>query len=153
MGCHFLFQRIFLTQGSNPRVLRLLHWQAVSFPLAPPGKPIHGFRLTHTLGPQHPSELTKSSGELLWGQKAIAISIQGIKHILQVLQAEGQLLMESLKTMQAAMVNTAHHGGLPGGGGTFHPQLRKARSQILKLYDPSPLNIGNPPSLRYLLIC
>ena len=37
MGCHFLLQGIFLTQGSN---LRLLHWQADSLPLAPPGKPI-----------------------------------------------------------------------------------------------------------------
>ena len=29
----------FLTQGSNPRVLHLLHWQAGSLPLVPPGKP------------------------------------------------------------------------------------------------------------------
>ena len=36
MGCHFLLQRIFPTQGSN---LCLLHWQADSLPLAPPGKP------------------------------------------------------------------------------------------------------------------
>ena len=27
MGCHFLLQEIFLTQGSNPCVLHLLHWQ------------------------------------------------------------------------------------------------------------------------------
>ena len=152
VGCHFLLQRIFLTQGSNLHLLCLLHWQAVSMPLAPPGKPLYGFRLTRTLGPQHPSELTKSSGELLWGQEAVAISIQGIKHILQVLQAEGQLLMESLKTMQTATVNTAHHRGLPGGGGAFHPQPTKARSWILKLHLPS-LNIRTPPSLGYLLIC
>ena len=35
--CHFLLQRIFLTQGSNTRLLHLLHWQAGSLPLAPPG--------------------------------------------------------------------------------------------------------------------
>ena len=29
----------FPTQGSNPCLLGLLHWQAGSFPLAPPGKP------------------------------------------------------------------------------------------------------------------
>ena len=68
------------------------------------------------------------------------------------LQAEGQLLMESLKTMQTATVNTAHHRGLPGGGGAFHPQPTKARSWILKLHLPS-LNIRTPPSLGYLLIC
>ena len=32
---------IFLTQGSNPRLLCLLHWQVDSLPLAPPGKPCH----------------------------------------------------------------------------------------------------------------
>ena len=30
---------IFLTQGSNPHLLCLLHWQADSLPLVPPGKP------------------------------------------------------------------------------------------------------------------
>ena len=39
VGCHALFQGIFLTQGSNPRLLCLLPWQAGSLPLAPPGKP------------------------------------------------------------------------------------------------------------------
>ena len=38
MDCHALLQGIFLTQGSNPRLLRLLHWQAGSLPLAPSGK-------------------------------------------------------------------------------------------------------------------
>ena len=39
LGCHALLQGIFPTQGSNPRLLCLLHWQVVSSPLAPPGKP------------------------------------------------------------------------------------------------------------------
>ena len=38
MGCHFLLQEIFLTQGSNPRLLHLLHWQVDSLPLSSPGK-------------------------------------------------------------------------------------------------------------------
>ena len=33
VGCHFLLQGIFLTQGSNPHLLCLLHWQADSLPL------------------------------------------------------------------------------------------------------------------------
>ena len=37
MGCHFLLQEIFLTQGSNSR---LLHWQMDSLPLERPGKSI-----------------------------------------------------------------------------------------------------------------
>ena len=36
MGCHFLLQRIFPTQGSNPR---LLHWQADSLTLSHQGNP------------------------------------------------------------------------------------------------------------------
>ena len=38
VGCHFLLQRIFPTQGLNPG---LLHWQAGSSPTALAGKPIH----------------------------------------------------------------------------------------------------------------
>ena len=39
VGCHAFLQGIFLTQGSNPCLLYLLHWQAGSLPLAPHGKP------------------------------------------------------------------------------------------------------------------
>ena len=39
VGCHILLQGIFPTQESNLRLLCLLHWQAGSLPLAPPGKP------------------------------------------------------------------------------------------------------------------
>ena len=34
-GCHFVLQRIFPAQGSNPHELCFLHWQAGSLPLAP----------------------------------------------------------------------------------------------------------------------
>ena len=37
VGCHFLLQGIFPTQGLNPCLLCILHWQADSLPLAPPG--------------------------------------------------------------------------------------------------------------------
>ena len=37
VGCHALLQGIFLTQGLNLCLLRLLHWH--SLPLVPPGKP------------------------------------------------------------------------------------------------------------------
>ena len=30
-GCHFLLQGIFPTQGSNPHILYLLHWQVIFF--------------------------------------------------------------------------------------------------------------------------
>ena len=40
-GCRALLQGIFLTQGSSPGLLYLLHWQKGSLPLARPGKPTH----------------------------------------------------------------------------------------------------------------
>ena len=39
VGCHALLQGIFQTQGWNPHLLCLLHWQAGSLSLAPPWKP------------------------------------------------------------------------------------------------------------------
>ena len=41
MGCHFLLQRIFPTQGSNLHLLHVLHWQADSLA---PGKPLFASR-------------------------------------------------------------------------------------------------------------
>ena len=45
VGCHDLLQGMFLTHGSNQCFLCLLHWQAGSLPLVPPGKPIYLFPL------------------------------------------------------------------------------------------------------------
>ena len=39
VGCHALLQAIFPTQGLNPHLLYLLHWQVGSLTLVPPGKP------------------------------------------------------------------------------------------------------------------
>ena len=38
--CRVFFQGIFPTQGSNPHLLGLLHWQGGSLPPAPPGKQV-----------------------------------------------------------------------------------------------------------------
>ena len=40
LDCHFLFQGIFPTQGSNLCLLHLLHWQADSLPLSHLGIPM-----------------------------------------------------------------------------------------------------------------
>ena len=39
VSCHTILQEIFPTQWSNLHLLCLLHWQAGSLPLVPPGKP------------------------------------------------------------------------------------------------------------------
>ena len=38
VGCHSLLQGIFPTQGSNPLLFSLLHWQASSLPAEAQGK-------------------------------------------------------------------------------------------------------------------
>ena len=43
MGCHTLLPGTFSTQGSNPQLLCLLHWQAGSLPLVLPGEPSSTF--------------------------------------------------------------------------------------------------------------
>ena len=45
MGCHDLLRGIFPTQGSNPNLLCLLHWQVDSL-LAPPGRPFKPWFMT-----------------------------------------------------------------------------------------------------------
>ena len=44
VGCQFLLRQIFLTQGSNPSLLSLLHWQADSLPTTPSRKPVKALR-------------------------------------------------------------------------------------------------------------
>ena len=46
VGCHALLQGIFQTQGLNSPLFCLLHWQAGSLPLPPPGKQPLGWTLT-----------------------------------------------------------------------------------------------------------
>ena len=41
MGYYAPLQGIVPTQGSNPRLLCLLNWQAGSLPVEPPGKPMY----------------------------------------------------------------------------------------------------------------
>ena len=44
VGCHFLLQRVFVVQGSNPC---LLHWQVGSLPLSHQGSPCESPVVTH----------------------------------------------------------------------------------------------------------
>ena len=47
VGCHSLLQGIFLTQGSNLHLLRLLHWQADSLPLSHLGSPWNQYSIVN----------------------------------------------------------------------------------------------------------
>ena len=49
VGCHFLLQGIFLTQGLNPCLLHLLHWQENSSPLSHLGSPTLKYKGRHLM--------------------------------------------------------------------------------------------------------
>ena len=74
MSCHFLLQGIFLTQGLNPRLLSLLHWQVGFSPLAPPGKPFSGLTVEGSLSvkltSQDTSKLLLPSSFSSWAKDA-----------------------------------------------------------------------------------
>ena len=52
VGCQALLQGIFPTQGMNPHLLCLLHWQVGSLPLALPGKSRGGIQFNRILSAQ-----------------------------------------------------------------------------------------------------
>ena len=64
VGCHFLLQGIFLTQGLNPSLLHVLHLQADSLPLEPPGQPIY-FLVVYIDNTDDPSQSGQISVYLL----------------------------------------------------------------------------------------
>ena len=49
-GCRALLQGLFCTQGLNPCILQLLHWQEGSSLLTPPGKPLIQYSLCERRG-------------------------------------------------------------------------------------------------------
>ena len=51
MGCHFLLQGIFPTQGLNLHLLHLQHWQADSLPLSLLGSPY--YTLIYYISPRY----------------------------------------------------------------------------------------------------
>ena len=124
MGCHFLFQGIFLTQGSNSSLLSLLHWQADSLPLAPPGKPpSHNYLYVYMylLPPVPPSRLPShlehglittvlelSTGLDLISDKTKPLLLSGQCHMLALLQGPGKSVPPSLTSQHLPAVVVDH---------------------------------------------
>ena len=89
MGWHALLQRIFPTQESNPCLFRLLHWQAGSLPLVPPGKPPAKRTFPKPCfphnGPSIPSQLlplvAKTLKKLLQGRRRASLVAKTVKNL------------------------------------------------------------------------
>ena len=64
VSCYALLQGIFPTQESNLHLLCLLHWQAGSLLLVPPGKPQEEERATHASIPVLEIPWTEEPGVL-----------------------------------------------------------------------------------------
>ena len=79
LGCHFVLQGIFPTQGLNPCFLHLLHWQADSLPLSHLGIPMHslGEHLMKASTFQITNEEPEENWVLLLGQVLDGASLEG----------------------------------------------------------------------------
>ena len=71
VGCHFLLQGISPTQGSNPRLLYLLHCQADSVPLCHLGSPVTNRR---TKRQDKMLAVTSATGKILLGTRTVMFS-------------------------------------------------------------------------------
>ena len=86
-GVHFLFQDIFLTQGSNLHPLSLLHWQVNSLALALPGKPCYAYNRILFANKERWSADTRYNTDESWNHYSK----------WQKLDSEGQMSCDSLK--------------------------------------------------------
>ena len=66
VGCHFLLQGIFPTQGLNPGLLHVLHGHLGSLPLVPLGKPLSHVRHIHILCNPIPEHFSPGNAESLF---------------------------------------------------------------------------------------
>ena len=75
VGCHFLLQGIFLTQGSNLCLLCPLHRQAYSLPLALPGEPSRVLIVTKKSGGNYKASVIFSKGTLIISTEVVPVKL------------------------------------------------------------------------------
>ena len=148
---HFLFQGIFPTQGSNPCPLCLLHWQAGSPTLVPPGKPnvqvkcpSHAlFRNSGKLAPVVCTCLPSTLSEFLhWTEGAFPWWSPECAH------AWGEESTHHWRHFQAGCVDTSET--IPQTQ-SLHTQLHPLSSQSLTL-DPVDLPLFHIPIISHLWV-
>ena len=88
MGCCFLLQKIFLTQGWNLHLLHLLHWQVDSLPLPHLGSPNS---LNPTMGNQHVCIIKKKF-------RGTSLVVQWVRLHLPMQGVRAPSLVEELRT-------------------------------------------------------
>ena len=129
VGCHFLLQAIFSTQGLN---LHLLHWQADSLQLSHQGSPEHRGEFLKIL-------LVKSSclfgicGELGGSQKRRVSHIQWTLRMLSQGEVMGFDLVESWLLVRKTSTNRlVELSTAASGPGPASVDLKSTRIRIVK---------------------
>ena len=127
-GCHFLLQRIFPSQGLNPCLLHLLHWQgqAHSSSPVPPGKPMQyvvvvqllsyanslrppGLQLARFPCPSPSPRVCSNSCPLSrWCHPTISSSVVSFSSCPQSFLASGSFPMSQLFTSVAKVLEFQH---------------------------------------------
>ena len=130
VGCHFLFQAIFPTQGSNLRLLCLLHWQMGSFPLAPPEKSSR--YITYFPSAQFSRSVVTDSATLWTAAHQAFLSITNSWSLLKLTSIE--LVMPSnhliLSSPSLPAFNHFQHQGLFKSVGSLHQVARVLEFQL-----------------------
>ena len=156
VGCRALLQGIFLTQGLNPHLFYLLHWQAGSLPLVPPGKPVKENRCPPNLGPHEACEPQSLWGDEMPGQAKRHLWLQDMTKPSRLLSPwalapqivvggqwmEGQLSSILSPSRQGLFVNFILRLSPLGGG--WEPQ---ERPEGRKWSPPSPTILSALSSL------
>ena len=106
LGCHVLLQGIFPTQGSNPHLLHLLHWQVGSLPLGKPTKSLNTNKSASTDSPSRArAKETQSASVRAWKETGnllarFACSLRHLKIII------GDLSLDHPTWIQSWRVNS-----------------------------------------------
>ena len=116
VGCHSLLQGIFPTQGSSPCLLCLLHWQADSLPLTPPGKQAMSFFLStcYDLNHNTPCQVYQPPSPLPF----FGVRSCGTIFVFNFVESLSALI-------SAAVLNTEGTLAFPRGMLDFHVQLQR----------------------------
>ena len=111
VGCHFLLQEIFQTQGLNPGLLHLLHGPPGSLPLVPLRKPLSHVRYIHILCNQIPEHFSSVNAESLFplNNNSFFFLFQFLASIILLLVSLNLMTLEpSLKWNHTIVLKCSH---------------------------------------------
>ena len=125
VGCHALFQGIFPTQGSNPRLLCLLNWQEDFLLLAPPGKSIYPFSSVAELCPTLCNPMDCSTPAFPVHHQLLELAQTHVHRVGDGIQSTHPLLSRS-----PSALNLSQHQGLSQWVSSSHQMAKVLEFQL-----------------------